>query len=166
MYQAILSQVFCDFHTVFCASHKSERTRYILYFSRTNSYFQGRFYKFQEKRHFFQIPGVFQDQGQIQGLFQVCANPAIAEFNVKSEQLKYFKNSYACQRYGWLSGGKTESSTTRNKWALIRENLFSGFETNKGADQPGHPHRLISAFVNQFLESIISKLASREISIF
>ena len=25
--------------------------------------------------HLFQILGVFQDQGQIQGLFQVCAKP-------------------------------------------------------------------------------------------
>ena len=28
-----------------------------------------------QKTLFFQIPGVFQDQGQIQGLFEVCANP-------------------------------------------------------------------------------------------
>ena len=43
--------------------------------------FQGQFYKipghFQDKWHYFEIPGVFQDQGQIQGLFQVCANPAV-----------------------------------------------------------------------------------------
>ena len=39
------------------------------------------------------------------------------------------------------------------------------FENNKGVDQPGHPLRLISAFVICFLESIISKLATGEISI-
>ena len=55
------SKFFCDFHTVFfCASHKSERTSCILYFSKTNSYFQGWFYKipgqFQDKRHFFPGP--------------------------------------------------------------------------------------------------------------
>ena len=54
-------------------------------------------------------------------------------------------------------------------WALTRENLTSGF-TNlrnyKGAGKPGHLHRLISAFVICFLESIISKLAICEISIF
>ena len=33
--------VFCGFHSFFCASHKSEQTHSILYFSRTNSYFQG-----------------------------------------------------------------------------------------------------------------------------
>ena len=37
---------------------------------------------------------------------------------------------------------------------------------NNGADQPEHPHRLISAFVICFLKSIISKLATGEISIF
>ena len=37
--------------------------------------FKDDFTKFQDKRQFFSIPGVFQDQGQIQGLFQVCANP-------------------------------------------------------------------------------------------
>ena len=52
------------------------------------------------------------------------------------------------------------------KWALTRENLSSGFATNTGADQPTHPRSLISAFVIRLLETIISKLAPREISIF
>ena len=37
---------------------------------------------------------------------------------------------------------------------------------NKGADQPAHLHSLISTFVIRLLESIISKLATSEISIF
>ena len=41
-----------------------------------------------------------------------------------------------------------------------------GFANNKVADQPALPHRLISAFKICLLESIISKLASSEISIF
>ena len=41
-----------------------------------------------------------------------------------------------------------------------------GFANNKGADQPAHPRRLISAFVIRLLESIISELATSEISIF
>ena len=41
-----------------------------------------------------------------------------------------------------------------------------GFENNTVADQPAHLHSLISAFVISFLESIISRLAMREISIF
>ena len=66
------SVFFCDFHTVICASHKSERTSCIFIFSKTNSYFQGWFYKipgqFQDKRHF-----LFQDQGQIfPGLCEPC----------------------------------------------------------------------------------------------
>ena len=43
-------------------------------------------------------------------------------------------------------------------------NLSSGFVNNKGADQP--VHRLISTFVIRLIESITSKLASSEISIF
>ena len=44
-------------------------------------------------------------------------------------------------------------------WALTRENLSSGV-----CEQ--HPCRLISAFVLRLLESIISKLATSEISLF
>ena len=36
---------------------------------------------------------------------------------------------------------------------------------NKGADQPAHPRRLISTFVIRLLKSIISRLATSEISI-
>ena len=41
-----------------------------------------------------------------------------------------------------------------------------GFANNTGADQPGHPRRLISAFVISLSRSIISRLAMSEISIF
>ena len=41
-----------------------------------------------------------------------------------------------------------------------------GFANNKGADQPAHLRSRISAFVIRFLESIICKLATGEISIF
>ena len=41
-----------------------------------------------------------------------------------------------------------------------------GFANNKGADQPAHPHSLISAFVIHLLKSIISRLATSEISLF
>ena len=41
-----------------------------------------------------------------------------------------------------------------------------GVANNTGRDQPAHPCSLISAFVICFLERIISKLATREISIF
>ena len=40
------------------------------------------------------------------------------------------------------------------------------FAKNTGADQPAHLRSLISAFVIRFLESIICKLATGEISIF
>ena len=48
----------------------------------------------------------------------------------------------------------------------MRENLSSGLANNKGADQPAHPSCLINAFVIRLLESIISKFATSEISIF
>ena len=50
-------------------------------------------------------------------------------------------------------------------WASTRENLSRGFGNNKGADQPAHSHSLISAFVIRLLKSIISRLATSEISI-
>ena len=40
------------------------------------------------------------------------------------------------------------------------------FANHKGADQPAHPHSLISAFGIGFWERIISKLVTGEISIF
>ena len=58
------------------------------------------------------------------------------------------------------------SFADNHNWALKREKVSSGFANNTGADQPAHPRRLISAFVILVLESIISKLATSEISIF
>ena len=43
---------------------------------------------------------------------------------------------------------------------------LQGFTNNTSSDQPAHPRSLISAFVIHFLESIICKLATGEISIF
>ena len=43
---------------------------------------------------------------------------------------------------------------------------LQGNANNKGAYQPVHPHSLISAFDIYLLESIISRLATSEISIF
>ena len=37
--------------------------------------------------------------------------------------------------------------------------LSSGHVNNKGADQPAHPHSLISAFVFRSFESIISRFS-------
>ena len=43
---------------------------------------------------------------------------------------------------------------------------FRWFGNNTGSDQPAHPRSLISAFVIRFLENIICKLATGEISTF
>ena len=49
---------------------------------------------------------------------------------------------------------------------FIREKTcLREFANNKGADQPAHPRRLISAFVIRLLESIIYKLSSSQFSI-
>ena len=49
---------------------------------------------------------------------------------------------------------------------LREKTCHRGFGNNTGADQPAHPHSLISVFVIRFLESIICKLATGEISTF
>ena len=41
-----------------------------------------------------------------------------------------------------------------------------GLPNNTGAEQPAHPHSLISDFVIRYLESFICKLAISEISTF
>ena len=56
-------------------------------------------------------------------------------------------------------------SLLKMTWASTPENLSSGVANNKGADQPAHPHSLISACGICLLKSIISILASSEISI-
>ena len=48
----------------------------------------------------------------------------------------------------------------------MRENLSWGFANNTGADQPAHPRSLISTFAIHLLESIISRLATGQISLF
>ena len=50
------------------------------------------------------------------------------------------------------------------KWAMSWENLFMPYANNKGADQPAHPHSLISSFVVRCLEfripiPVISKIS-------
>ena len=47
---------------------------------------------------------------------------------------------------------------------MSRENLFMPYANNRGADQPAHPHSLISAFVVRCQNCIISILAKSKIS--
>ena len=53
---------------------------------------------------------------------------------------------------------------SHNNGPRREKTCLRGFGHNKGADQPAHPHRLISTFVIRLLESIISILAMSEIS--
>ena len=50
--------------------------------------------------------------------------------------------------------------------ATLRENLIRLLVKYKGTEQPVFPHSLISLFIVCLLESIISKLAAIEITIF
>ena len=47
---------------------------------------------------------------------------------------------------------------------LRKKTCLRRFVNNTGADQPEHPHSLISAFVIRFLKSIIRNLVTGEIS--
>ena len=58
-----------------------------------------------------------------------------------------------------------------NLWSPIygpqyEKTFLRDFANNTGTDKPAHLRSLVSAFVIHFLESIICKLATGEISIF
>ena len=57
------------------------------------------------------------------------------------------------------------SKMTYSNWTATEKKLSSVICNNKGADQPAHPHSLISNFVICFLKAI-SRLATNETSIF
>ena len=73
-----------------------------------------------------------------------------------------------------LPGVTLTSITNHSKYLLSHPTPFGPRckkiclpgDANTGADQPAHLRRLISTFVIRYLESIISKLASSEMSIF
>ena len=57
------------------------------------------------------------------------------------------------------------SNTQLNENELGHEKTcLMSYANNKGADQPAHPHSLISAFVVRCLDSIISPVSIAEIS--
>ena len=59
------------------------------------------------------------------------------------------------------------SKTTASNWPRREKTcLGGGFANNTGVDQPAHLRSLISTFVIRLSESIISRLATSEISIF
>ena len=49
---------------------------------------------------------------------------------------------------------------------IYEKTCLWGFANNTGTDQPAHARSLISAFVIRFIDSIICKLATGEVSIF
>ena len=64
----------------------------------------------------------------------------------------------------WLRNKKNNFQIHSLTGPQCEKTCLRRFVNNKGADQPAHRRSLISAFVFRFLESIISKLATSEIS--
>ena len=80
VYLAIFTKFFLQFSQGFFAHPVNSKGIVVFYiFQRLINIFKDDFTQLQDKSGtkdtFFQIPGVFQDRGQIQGLFQVCVNP-------------------------------------------------------------------------------------------
>ena len=67
---------------------------------------------------------------------------------VKKRQLRWCGRGHTSRFFGMA----------KTVWATSWENLFLPYAYNKDADQPAHPHSLISAFVIRCLESIIPPL--------
>ena len=90
--------------------------------------------------------------------------------HIGKEQVKKYglKTVFAIQNIGnrffyWSNRLPCDQT---NPFAFIQreETCLWGFANNKGTHQPAHRHSLISTFVIHLLESIISNLATREIS--
>ena len=61
---------------------------------------------------------------------------------------------------------KHQHKQTKHHVLKCEKTCLRGFANSKGADQPAHLRSLINAFVIRLLESIISRLAIYNISIF
>ena len=90
----------------------------------------------------------------------VCMWPIVFELQWMSEKEFYLLNDSDLDLKIW----SLLKWVTKAKWAMSLENLFLPYANNKGADQPAHPHSLISAFVICCLESIISVVSMCKIS--
>ena len=66
----------------------------------------------------------------------------------------------------WYSLARAFAALIDNIWASTQKTYFLWLANNKCVDQPVRPRSLVSACVICFLESIISKLATSEMSIF
>ena len=61
-------------------------------------------------------------------------------------------------------GDKVRNHSLHNLSHVMRKPVYTIYANNKDADQPAHPHSLISAFVVRFLDSIIPLLAVSKMS--
>ena len=77
-----------------------------------------------------------------------------------------FRNHWSIKKKRKLLINARRPLYSNPKGPSREKTCFWGFANNTGADQPMHPSCLINAFVISFVESIICKLATGEISIF
>ena len=162
MYLAIFIQFFLRFSQFFAHPINLKRLVIFLYFSKTNSYFQGWFYKipgqFQDKRHFFQNPGVFQEQGQIfPGLCEPCKsmshliyhiNPQIQFVDICCGDLRgqFLKKMYTQQIAYYIYGSITY---------LVCRYIFD----------PGESPNVSRSLWPRLLVSVLARSSSEHISI-
>ena len=81
---------------------------------------------------------------------------AVSDLDLHSSSMSHKKDT----RLTWVNEIVQLYGLRREKTCLW------GFANKTDADPPAHPHSLISPFVVHFLENIICKLATGEISIF
>ena len=96
-------------------------------------------------------------------LYQLL-NPSLVNPDISSLENSVDPNQLASDE--GIRTGSTLLSTLLLNGHQREKSGLRGFANNKGADQPAHPRSLISAFVIRCLESIICKLATREVLTF
>ena len=93
--------------------------------------------------------------------------PAHACLELRFTYACYVTGSFSCLQHNQVTGvGKSARYYNAKIGPRREKTCLRGFANNTVADQPAHPRSLISAFVIRFLERIICKLTTGEISMF
>ena len=106
--------------------------------------------------------------GQISPLMHVAFSTYIHDKVLSQISVLFFQSTTSSSPVMIVGGAyNRDLKESSPSFGLRREKTcLRQFANNTGADQPTHPHRLISAFVIHYLESIICKLATDKISFF
>ena len=113
------------------------------------------------------VKALVQADFLLYALFKHKHNPYLTENRKKWLSLQgWSASSLAARRhFDFLSWSASFHCKQMNlSWSTSWENLFLPYANNKGADQPAHPHSLISIFFVRFLDSTISLVSISEIS--